>query len=106
MELVLLKNRPLNTVLIDEKDNVRYRTQTPFRLAKRTTTIIRCSDRINDTYTDNNNDASFTDSDAPHNMTVIGQIHWRWLIGSSRLYYNGMDMSFYDYLTGRDILCV
>ena len=50
MELVLLKNRPLNTVLTDEKDGVRYRTQTPFKLTKRTTTITRCSDdRINDT---------------------------------------------------------
>ena len=100
MELFLLKNCSLNTVLVDENGEARYRTQTPFKFANRATTITRAQPA---NYHSMSDSATLIESPGL-NMTELGQIHWR-CFSSSILCYKGFEMPLNEYLRRSGFFC-
>jgi hypothetical protein len=100
MELFLLKNCSLNTVLVDENGEARYRIQTPFKFANRATTITRAQSA---NYLSMSDSATLIESPGL-NMTELGQIHWR-CFSSSILCYNGFEMPINEYLKRNGFFC-
>ena len=86
---------PLNSALVDEKGNVRYRTQTPFAFSNRTTTLSR-SNAATDPIDTTESSSAFPVAGGV-DMIVVGQIHWR-LLNPSTLSYKGFEMPIGEYM--------
>jgi hypothetical protein len=95
MRFVLGWNNPLNSTLVDENGKVRYRTQTPFALSNRTTTLSRPNAALDSI--DTTGSSSVLPIADGIDMIVVGQIHWR-LLNPSTLSYKGFEMPIKEYM--------